>query len=101
MRRPIGVTLLIAFFCFAVAMCSLTTFLLLFPGTPVDAVWQLKPAARESFMHTRSLGIVTMLATGTACGLAARGLARGREWGRLIAIAVLTINVIGDTTNAI
>ncbi|MFL6540185.1 MAG: hypothetical protein ACJ8HU_05450 [Chthoniobacterales bacterium] len=99
-RRPVGVTLLVAFFLFGVAMCGLTTFLLLFPGTPGDAVWQLKPGARDEFMRMRSLGIVTMLATGTACALAAVGLGVGREWGRFIAIAVLAINVIGDATNA-
>lgn len=52
-------------------------------------------------MRMQSLGVLTMLATGAACALAAIGLARGREWGRRIAIAVLTINVIGDTANAV
>ncbi|MFL6567929.1 MAG: hypothetical protein ACJ8LI_02075 [Chthoniobacterales bacterium] len=99
-RRPLGVTLLVAFFVFGVAMCSLTSFLLFFPGTPADAVWQLKPGARDDFMRMRSLGVVTMLATGTACALASIGLRRGREWGRLIAVAVLAINLVGDATNA-
>jgi hypothetical protein len=35
------------------------------------------------------------------CALAAFGLARGAEWGRQIAIAVLTVNLVGDTFNAV
>jgi hypothetical protein len=41
-----------------------------------------------------------MLATGTACALAALGLGCGREWERLVGIAVLAISIIGDATNA-
>lgn len=101
MRRPLGVTLLVIFFCFGVTMCCLTTCLLVFPGTPLDRMWLLKPSARDEFMRMHSLGIATMLATGTGCGVAAIGLARGTEWGRWVAIVILVINVIGDTTNAI
>jgi len=37
---------------------------------------------------------------GAACGLAAIGLARNTEWGRRLAIGVLTVNLIGDSLNA-
>ncbi|MEY2481559.1 MAG: hypothetical protein QOK24_87 [Verrucomicrobiota bacterium] len=42
-----------------------------------------------------------MAVVGAACGLAAIGLARNAEWGRRLAIGVLTVNLIGDTLNAI
>jgi hypothetical protein len=45
--------------------------------------------------------IALMAAVGAACGLAAFGLARGAEWGRRLAIGVLTVNLVGDTFNAV
>jgi len=38
---------------------------------------------------------------GVACGLSAIGLARNAEWGRRLAIGVLTVNLIGDSLNAL
>ena len=82
-------------------MCGLTSFLLVFPGTALDAAWRLKPSAREELLPMGMVAVMTMLATGVACALAAIGLARRKEWGRRIAIAVLAINLLGDTANAL
>jgi len=42
-----------------------------------------------------------MLIVGSACGLSAIGLSRNAEWGRRLALAVLVLNVIGDSLNAL
>ncbi len=42
-----------------------------------------------------------MAVVGVACGLSAIGLARNAEWGRRLAIGVLTVNLIGDSLNAL
>ena len=42
-----------------------------------------------------------MAVVGAACGLAAVGLARNAEWGRRLAIGVLTLNLVGDSLNAL
>ncbi len=42
-----------------------------------------------------------MAVVGVACGLSAIGLARNAEWGRRLAIGILTINLIGDSLNAL
>ena len=42
-----------------------------------------------------------MAVVGAACGLAAIGLARSAGWGRRLAIGVLTVNLIGDSLNAL
>ena len=42
-----------------------------------------------------------MAMVGAACGLAAVGLAKNAEWGRRLAIGVLTVNLIGDSLNAV
>ncbi len=44
--------------------------------------------------------VLLMIVVGTACAAAAYGLARGRWWGRRLAIGILIVNLIGDTANA-
>lgn len=82
-------------------MCSLTVLLLLFPGTPLDVAWRVKPAARSELSALGAFTIPLMTIVGAACAAAAIGLARSAEWGRRIAIGVLSVNLLGDLTNAI
>ena len=42
-----------------------------------------------------------MAVVGVACGLSAIGLAKNAEWGRRLAIGVLSVNLIGDSLNAL
>src|SRR4051812_50102133 len=72
-----------------------------FPGSFMEIIWKLRPQARGEFEELGTWSIVLMAAVGAACGLAAFGLARGAEWGRRIAIGVLTVNVVGDMFNAV
>src|SRR5207302_8677914 len=75
---------------------------LAFPGSLLESIWQLKPEARVQFLEIgRGAAIAVMAVVGVACGLAAIGLARNAEWGRRLAIAVLTINLIGDSLSAL
>ena len=99
-KRPLGVTLLVAFFGFGVTMCMLTAFLLTFPGTLLDITWRLKPTARADLIQMGYLVPSVMIVIGVACAAAAIGLARGWEWGRRVAVCVLVINMAGDTANA-
>ena len=42
-----------------------------------------------------------MLTVGIACALAAIGLAKNAAWGRRLALAILAVNLIGDSATAI
>lgn len=42
-----------------------------------------------------------MAAIGTACAVAAVGLAQAAKWGRWVAIGILTANLVGDSVNAL
>ncbi len=98
---PIAIKVMVAFFAFGTLACSVTVAALLFPRSILDAVWRLNPEARVGFQQMGVLLAVALMATvGTGCALAAVGLARGREWGRRLALAILTVNLIGDTVNA-
>lgn len=100
-RRPVGILLLILFFAAGALICSLVMLALAFPGGVLEPIWKLRPDARTEFRELGHWAIVLMAAVGAACGLAAFGLARGAEWGRQIAIGVLTVNLVGDMFNAV
>jgi len=79
-----------------------TTLALAFPGSFLDSIWRLKPEARLQFLQIgRGLSIVLMIIVGAGCGASAIGLARNTERGRRLALAVLAINLIGDSLNAL
>ena len=100
-RKPIGIILLIIFFAAGALICSLVMLALAFPGGLLEPIWRLRPDARPEFQEFGTWSIVLMAAVGAACGLAAFGLARAAEWGRQIAVGVLTVNLVGDTFNAV
>jgi hypothetical protein len=82
-------------------MCGLTIVLLLFPGTALDAAWRLNPEAQRSFQSSRVLSIALMAVVGASCGTATFGLFRGAQWGRVLALVILSVNVLADAANAI
>ena len=100
-RRPVGIILLIVFFAAGALICSLVMLALAFPGSVLESIWRLRPDARTEFQEFGTWSIALMATVGAACGLAAFGLARGAEWGRQLAIGVLTVNLVGDTFNAV
>src|SRR5215510_1955424 len=89
-----------AFFAFGAMMCALTIGLLLFPGGPLDSLWRVNPDARLAFQSLGGWSVVLMLTVGTACLFAAIGLWRAKPWGTWLALIILSINMLGDLTNA-
>ncbi|MEP6822058.1 MAG: hypothetical protein ABI946_06890 [Chthoniobacterales bacterium] len=96
-----GEKFLVAFFCFGTAMCLLTILLLAFPGGALEPIWRLKPEARQDFHSLGGWAFPLMVIVGAACGLSALGLAARKIWGRWLAIAVLLVNLLGDTASAL
>jgi hypothetical protein len=99
-HRSVGITLFVIFFAAGALVCLVTTLALAFPGGFLDPIWRMKPEARVQFQQIGHWSVALMAAVGVACGLAALGLARNAEWGRRLAIGILTVNLIGDTLNA-
>jgi len=93
--------LLAAFFSFGAAMCLLTVLALAFPGGVLEPVWRLKPEARADFQSLgNAVAFLLMGVVGLACAASAFGLVRRERWGGWLAMAVLTVNLIGDGANA-
>jgi uncharacterized membrane protein (UPF0136 family) len=99
--RSIGTTLFVIFFGAGALFCLLTMLALAFPGGFLEPIWRLKPEARAQFQQIGNWSVLLMAIIGAACGLAAIGLAKNAEWGRRLAISILTVNLIGDTLNAV
>lgn len=89
------------FFAAGALICSLVMLALAFPGGLLDRIWRLRPGVQVEFQEFGTWAIALMAVVGAACGLSAFGLARRAEWGRRLAIGVLTVNLVGDTFNAV
>src|ERR1700730_16904495 len=98
--RSIGITLLVIFFGGGALICLVTMLALAFPGGFLEPIWRLKPDARVEFQQIGNSSVALMAVVGTACGLAAVGLAIDAELGRRLAISVLAVNLVGDSLNA-
>jgi hypothetical protein len=99
-HRSIGITLLVIFFAAGALICLVATLALAFPGGFVESIWRLKPEARADFQQIGNWSIALMGVVGAACGFASVGLAKNAGWGRLLAIGILIVNLLGDTLNA-
>jgi hypothetical protein len=100
-RLPLGIRLLVIFFAAGALICSLVMLALAFPGGILEPFWRFRPDARTEFQEFGMWAIALMAAVGAACGLSAFGLARRAEWGRRLAVGVLTVNLVGDAFNAV
>ena len=100
-KLPAGIIAMSAFFVFGTAMSGLTFILLLFPGSWLEPVWRLNPEAHSGFQQMGGWAIVLMAIVCVACGVSAVGLIARAQWGHATAIGVLTVNLLGDTLNAV
>lgn len=100
-RRPRGIGALAIFFCLGCLISATSAVALLFPGGVLEPMWRLNPRAREAFAGMGPWAIALLLLVSVACGAASLGLWRRRRWGLLVAIAVLSINLLGDIVNTV
>ena|SRR5579864_6368563 len=98
--RPAGVTALSLFFTFGTTMAFLSARMLLFPGNVLETTWRLNPHARESFAAMGLWAVFLVAVVSSACATAAIGLWQLKRWGYVTALAILSVNLVGDTTNA-
>jgi hypothetical protein len=93
--------LLVIFFAAGALICLVTMLALAFPGGVLEPIWRLRPDARVEFQKIGSWSVGLMAVVGVACSLSAAGLAKNAEWGRRLALGVLTVNLAGDSLNAL
>jgi hypothetical protein len=99
--RPVGLVLLPLFFGFGTLMSAVAVLALTVPGKWSEQLWRLNPAARTGFESIGNGAVVLMLVVAAACAGAAIGLWLGRLWGYRLAVTVLSLNLVGDMSNAL
>ena len=99
-RSP-GITILALFFVFGAIMSGLAAVMLLFPGSLFEPLWRLNPRAREGFAALGLWAVLLMAVVCVACATAALGLRRRKRWGYWAALTILSINLAGDSANAV
>ena len=92
----IAITLLAVFFAIATCILIGVGTALLHPGTALDAIWRLKPDREPELMARRALVGPAFLLLAVPMAVASFGCFIRRPWGRWLAIAIFTINGIGD-----
>ncbi len=98
-RSPRGLTAVAIFLFFGTAMASLAAITLIFPGTLLDRAWRLNPVAYSQLAPLGAPIGVAFLLLAAALGVAAIGWSRRRRWGWALAVAIVTVQVVGDFTN--
>ena|SRR5436190_23404189 len=100
-QTPLGVPALAAFFGFGACMSLLACIGLLFPGGALEPMWQINVQAHETFLRMGPWAIALMGTVSIACALCAAGLWSRSFWGYRLALAILTVNLIGDAGSAL
>jgi hypothetical protein len=90
-----------AFFAFGALMAGATAGALAIPQSPLRHLWRLNPPAHAALLALGPWAAVVMAVVSGACGAAAVGLWTRAEWGRRTAVAVLSVNLVGDVANAV
>jgi uncharacterized membrane protein (DUF2068 family) len=101
LKTPRAIKPLSLFFAFGTAMSGLTAVLLAFPGTALDQVWRINPAAQAALQPMDGWAVLLMATVCASCAIASVGLWRLRPWGYWSALIVLAVNLIGDVLNAL
>ena len=96
---PRGITAIGAFLFFGATMASLAGATLSSPGTSLDRMWALNPAAHKQLATLgKPAGILFLLLGGTIA-LAGTGWFKRRLWGWRLAVAIIATQVLGDLVN--
>ncbi len=100
-RSPRGVIAMGIFLLFAAAMALLAGITLASPGTVLDRMWTINPRAYKQLAPLgRSVGILfSVLSVGL--GAAGIGWFRRRKWGWVLAVSIISIQILGDVVNAL
>jgi hypothetical protein len=98
-KRPVEVIAVAVLLFAAAAIDAVVSFSLFRPGTALDRMWNLNPAAHEAFATQAGHIATILLLVGGLAATAGAGLVRGRLWAWLLSIALFGVNALGDVVS--
>jgi hypothetical protein len=105
MQRPasndFGLIAMGAFLLFGATMATLAGLTLLFPGTILEPVWKLNPAASVELHQLGPAVAIAFLALGAVLVVTAIGWMKRRFWAWALAVVIVASQVLGDLGNAV
>lgn len=96
MRRPLGIAALTVFSFVGAGLAGVAAISLAFPGSPLEPMWRLNPRGHQGFASMHGWAVPLLAGVSGACGIVGIGLWRRRRWGYAIAVAGLSIHLVGD-----
>ena len=101
MKKPIGVSLLGVFLIMATCMLVASAFTLLFPGTFVDRIWDIKRSEYEQLLRSAPWSGVGFLVLGIVMAMAAYGWFKARRWAWWLVQGIFLANGLGDVVRVV
>ena len=101
LKRPLGITALSVFFLIGSLISFTAGVSLLMPGGFLEPLWRINPRGHEGLVRIGLWAVALLFAASASCATAAIGLWRGARWGHIVAIALISINLLGDIVNSV
>ena len=100
MNKPFGHAAIGVFLFFGATMASFAAITLAFPGTFLDRAWALNPVAHQQLATLGKVMALPFLLLALALLMAGLGWFRRSRWGWMLAVVIISINLLGDLFNA-
>jgi len=98
--RPLGYNAIGVFLFFGATMASYAAATLAFRGTILDRGWILNPVAHQQLATLGRVMAFPFMFLALMLFLAGLGWFRQRRWGWILAIMIISMNLLGDLFNA-
>lgn len=99
-KRPLGIAALSLFFLIGSLISFTAGVSLLVPVGFVEPLWRVNPHGHEGLLRMGLWAVALLFVASASCAAAAVGLWRRARWGYIVAVALITINLLSDVVNA-